>query len=693
MTSSTSVPAPARRTRGRSKTANWRRPEQVAVIALELDVSADSVMRRRVEQHWSAVFRLRRALQRDARNACTAYLAAHRERETGYKAVLARLGLSRKGVEARAKTHAEDSGWMRDHLTKATGLHVADEVWETCDRFLFPDRTGKRFGTPQIGSWWNFARIPGRARSHTKTQPTWETYRLVGTLQGHLDTYSTTPGLSVDQAIVAAAGASVLTQPKHLTAPSRPPRTWWDHTGALAVVYTGLPGGDLVLPVRLPQGAGQWPRLAHFLADPNLWHKIDLVRVRDRHAPGGWRYQAHLVILGHGWTSPAVAAARAAAPLDRCAGVDGNVSNIAIASFPNPGDYSGVVLTSRVTITGEQRAVTEREAHKARGRQRALDRSRRANNTSQYRLSRKQQARAQRRAAAGLEPKQVTTPGGARHANGAGVPKRAYRRDALSRRYQQIRADHAAASAAAAHRKACYARDTARAIVATHGPNLVTEDVSIRTWALRWGRGIAAFSPGIMLAALTAECETAGGRMSKASTWTTALSQHCVCGARAKKALSQRTHSCGVCGFSGDRDIVSALLAATVTHGACGKDGTPDPKTAYINHAVRVHAHQLVTAGHVQNIPVTGNESPVGTAQQEGPDRSTVHHNPTPAVLAIGEDGSHTVAPAGQGERPALSRNRPHRQQSRTRGWRWGRRRNRRTSHTPTKHESAHADL
>ncbi|MBB3035770.1 hypothetical protein [Hoyosella altamirensis] len=184
MTSSTSVPAPARRTRGRSKTANWRRPEQVAVIALELDVSADSVMRRRVEQHWSAVFRLRRALQRDARNACTAYLAAHRERETGYKAVLARLGLSRKGVEARAKTHAEDSGWMRDHLTKATGLHVADEVWETCDRFLFPDRTGKRFGTPQIGSWWNFARIPGRARSHTKTQPTWETYRLVGTLQG-----------------------------------------------------------------------------------------------------------------------------------------------------------------------------------------------------------------------------------------------------------------------------------------------------------------------------------------------------------------------------------------------------------------------------------------------------------------------------------------------------------------------------
>jgi hypothetical protein len=60
----------------------------------------------------------------------------------------------------------------------------------------------------------------------------------------------------------------------------------------LAVVFTGLAGGDLLLPVRLPAGAGQWAHLAHFLADPTVWHKIDLVRVRDRRAPGGWRYYA-----------------------------------------------------------------------------------------------------------------------------------------------------------------------------------------------------------------------------------------------------------------------------------------------------------------------------------------------------------------------------------------------------------------
>ena len=75
---------------------------------------------------------------------------------------------------------------MRDHLTKAVGLHVADEVWQTVDRHLFTDASGRRHGPPRIGSWWEFTRIPGRARSHTKATPVWETWRLVGTLDGHL---------------------------------------------------------------------------------------------------------------------------------------------------------------------------------------------------------------------------------------------------------------------------------------------------------------------------------------------------------------------------------------------------------------------------------------------------------------------------------------------------------------------------
>lgn len=238
VTGSTAAP----RVRGRSKAVNWRRPDEVAVIALELDLSGDQVMRARMEKHWDAVFRLRRALQRDAGSLCRAYAAARRERATaGPKAVRVRLGLSRKGIEARAKAHVERAGWMRRHFTKATALHVADEVRESCDRFLFRDAGGSRHGMPKTGGWWDFARIPGRARSHTKAQPVWETYRLGGSLQGHLDAYYN--GATVAEAAALGSGQPVLAQPRHLPAPDRGDGSWRDYAGPLAVVYTGLPGG------------------------------------------------------------------------------------------------------------------------------------------------------------------------------------------------------------------------------------------------------------------------------------------------------------------------------------------------------------------------------------------------------------------------------------------------------------------
>ncbi len=260
------------RRQGKSNAPNFKYDGPVSVIRLELDVT-DTRMRRRLERQWAAVFRLRRAVQHDAAARCRAYWAAHNERAEDPKAVRERLELSRKGIEAAAKSHIEASGWMRDHLTKAIGLHVADEVWETVDRHLFADASGRRHRPPRIGSWWDFTRIPGRARSHTKATPVWETYRLVGTLDEHVAAYrhAQLPA-SVSTAVVAAArpaGTSILAQPAHLEAPVKPASgRWADHTGVLAVVFTGLPGGDLVLPVRLPQGAGQWAHLAHFLADP-----------------------------------------------------------------------------------------------------------------------------------------------------------------------------------------------------------------------------------------------------------------------------------------------------------------------------------------------------------------------------------------------------------------------------------------
>jgi hypothetical protein len=190
-TDSTTATAAAQR-RGKSKAPNFKHEGPVSVIRLELDVSDESI-RGRVERQWVAVFRLRRALQRDAADRCRAYWSAHRERARDPKALRERLGLTRRGVEAAA--------------TKAVGLHVADEVWETIDRHLFAGASGGRQEPPRIGSWWDFTRIPGRARSHTKTTPVWETWRLAGSLDGHLAIYRH-PELPSDVVTAADAAAA-----------------------------------------------------------------------------------------------------------------------------------------------------------------------------------------------------------------------------------------------------------------------------------------------------------------------------------------------------------------------------------------------------------------------------------------------------------------------------------------------------
>jgi hypothetical protein len=575
------------RRRGKSKSPNFRYDGPVSVVPLELDVS-DPMVRRRVERQWEAVFRLRGALQRDAQHRCRAYWAAHRERAADPKRLRERLGLSRKGIEAAAKNHIGASGWMRGHLTKAVGLHMADEVWETVDRHLFGDASGRRHGQPRIGSWWDLTRIPGRARSHTKAQPTWETWRLVGTLDGHLNTYRHPQLAPTVRAAVDAAGQStgtpILAQPGRLPAPTNPAGgSWWEHDRALAVVFTGLPSGDLVLPVRLPQGAGRWARLAHFLADPAVWHKIDMVRVRDRKAPSGWRYYAHLLTHQAGYQSPATRARCGAIPANRRAGVDANVSNLSVASFPD--DQPGQLVADQIRCTIEQQTAAERAAKQARVRQKSLDRSRRNTNPDQYGPSVRQQARTQRRAAKGLAARQISNPGGSRHAPVGGAPLRAYRHDRLSTGYHRTRADHAAEARAARQAKHARAREVAARIVASHGNTITVENCSISTWARMWGKRIQLFSPGMLVAALKRECAATGGALSRAGTRSTALSQHCLCGARVPKTLAQRTHECPQCGLHGDRDIVSAVLAC------CVQLADPDdPRTALVDYRL---AHAL----------------------------------------------------------------------------------------------------
>jgi hypothetical protein len=632
------------RRRGKSKARNFKYDGPVAVIRLELDV-ADACIRRRLEAQWVAVFRLRRALQRDANARCRAYWAAHRQRAEDPQALRERLGLTRKGIEAVAKRHIEASGWMRAHLTKAVGLHVAAEVWETIDRHLFADTSGRRHGPPRVGSWWDFSRIPGRARSHTKDQPTWETYRLVGTLDGHLGAYrhrQLPAGVSTaHQAAGQPAGSSILAQPTRMPTPARPARkSWWDHDGALVVVFTGLPAGDLILPVRLPQGAGQWPHLAHFLADPSVWHKIDLMRVRDRKAPGSWRYYAHLLIHRRGYQSPSTIARCGEIPAGRRAGVDANVSNLAVGSFPE--DQLEHLAVEQILCTPAQQWAADRAARKTRVRQKALDRSRRNTNAGQYGPSVRQQKRAERRAAAGLAARQVSNPGGARHARADGVPLRAYRHDTLSRRYQRTRCDHAADARRTSQAKQARAAEVAARIVAVHGNTVTVEDCRISTWARLWGKRIALFSPGMLVAALNHECHATGGQFYRAGTHATAMSQHCLCGARVPKTLEQRTHHCRHCGLHGDRDIVSAALAACVDLA-----NPDDPRTARVDYRL---AHALRD----------------GLASQQEWEGSVNRHQPPPSPDArSARTGSHHPMASAEHAAPGPPPNRPDRKAGR----------------------------
>ena len=122
------------------------------------------------------------------------------------------------------------------------------------------------------------------------------------------------------------------------------------------------------------------------------------------------------------------------------------------------------------------------------------------------------------------------------------MPLRAYRHDTLSRSYRRTRCDHAAQSRSASQAKQARAGEVAARIVAAHGNTLTVEDTNISTWARLWGKRIALFSPGMLVAALGRECQATGGTLSRAGTRSTALSQHCPCGARVPKTLAQRTH-------------------------------------------------------------------------------------------------------------------------------------------------------
>ncbi len=127
----------------------------------------------------------------------------------------------------------------------------------------------------------------------------------------------------------------------------------------------------------------------------------------------------------------------------------------------------------------------------------------------------------------------------------------------------------------------------------------------MRTWSRLWGRGIALFSPGMLLTALDAEAKACGGQMLRAGTRQTALSQHCLCGTRAPKTLSERVHSCHACGLIWDRDLTSAALAACVTFA-----DPDDPNTARVDQRLADAMSRRLAAQQEGQVWSTGTSHP-----------------------------------------------------------------------------------
>jgi hypothetical protein len=536
----------------------------MSVIRLALDVS-DPRQRARIASMFQASYTVKRAVQRDARDRCRAYWAATHERAADPAATRTRLGLSRDALEDAAFGHLDAAPHLRRFVTKAVAQSLADSVWAGAERHLFRDASGKRHGAPRVGRWHTFTRIPGRARSHT-TANKWETFRLHGTLAGHRAAYTQDGDFVQPRSLRGVEAAS-----------------WWSYQGPLAVVFTGLGSGTLVLPVRLPTAPSNQAHLDHHFADPSRWHRIDLVRSPAPHAPGGWRYEAHLLVLTQPYVSPQTAERRASvaiAAMDRSAGIDVNVANITIASH----DTGAAMQLTRIERDATHQQRDRGRRRRERRRQRELDRSRRAANRAQYQLSKRQAKRARRRAEAGLRAVDVI-PMGPRIARAGGVPLQGYRKDTLSSRYRRQRRVQAADAHAESQRRRDRARRVAADVVATHGYQLVIEDVSLAPWTRSWGRAMAAFSPGLFVEAIDREARAvaalagAEGGLQRAATRPTALSQHCACGARVDKRLADRIHACSACGLRADRDAMAAVLASFVVVVQRG-----DPSTARVDY-------------------------------------------------------------------------------------------------------------
>jgi len=138
-------------------------------------------------------------------------------------------------------------------------------------------------------------------------------------------------------------------------------------------------------------------------------------------------------------------------------------------------------------------------------------------------------------------------------------------------------------------------------------------------------RGLRDREPGGELA------DRGGGGVQRAATRTTALSQHCPCGARIPKCLAERVHRCPACSLRGDRDAVAAVLASFVGFARPG-----EPSSAQVDYVAAADA--LPAIRHALSIPSSGWQDTLpestGLSAKEGSYLSWRTSTPDPVAVA-----------------------------------------------------------
>ena len=138
--------------------------------------------------------------------------------------------------------------------------------------------------------------------------------------------------------------------------------------------------------------------------------------------------------------------------------------------------------------------------------------------------------------------------------------------------------------------------------ILAYGKNHKTEKISYKGWQKGWfGKSIRHHAPSALEGELSRKAEYARGRSERINTYQTALSQHCLCGERRKKALSERTHACPKCGLTAKRDTLAAFLAIF-----CSKEITKNGEEKW---TLDLRSARFFARGH-RTLSVSGKSHP-----------------------------------------------------------------------------------